>query len=218
MSKARGKDRYGLLLGDIVQLLAAARHLSARTVNSLMSATYWHVGRRIVEFEQGGKERAAYGEQLLRRLSSDLTARFGRGYSRQNLQQFRLFYFAYDVDKICQTLSGKLTGREKSQTASSISGIAAIPRTLSAESEIFQTPPRKSADHYLSTLAQAFPLPWSAYARLLSVKSTAARAFYETEALRGGWSVRQLDRQIASQFYERTALSRNKAAMLTKGA
>ena len=61
-----------------------------------------------------------------------------------------------------------------------------------------------------------FPLPWSAYVRLLSVKSEAARAFYETEALRCGWSVRRLDRQVNSQFYERIALSRNKAAMLRK--
>ena len=53
--------------------------------------------------------------------------------------------------------------------------------------------------------------------RLLSVKDTRAREFYETEALRGGWSVRQLNRQINSQFYERTALSKNKAAMLTRG-
>jgi predicted nuclease of restriction endonuclease-like (RecB) superfamily len=59
-------------------------------------------------------------------------------------------------------------------------------------------------------------LPWSAYVRLLSVKNAQARAFYETEALRGGWSVRQLDRQINSQFYERIALSRNKVAMLEK--
>ncbi|MDD2927224.1 PDDEXK nuclease domain-containing protein, partial [Rhodoferax sp.] len=70
----------------------------------------------------------------------------------------------------------------------------------------------------LAELMQAFPLPWSAYVRLLSVKDEHARHFYETEALRGGWSVRQLDRQIGSQFYERTALSKNKAAMLTKGA
>jgi predicted nuclease of restriction endonuclease-like (RecB) superfamily len=67
-------------------------------------------------------------------------------------------------------------------------------------------------------IAQRFPLPWSSYVRLLSVRNEHARNFYETEALRGGWSVRQLDRQIDSQFYERTALSKNKAAMLTKGA
>jgi predicted nuclease of restriction endonuclease-like (RecB) superfamily len=69
----------------------------------------------------------------------------------------------------------------------------------------------------VQSLASHFPLPWSAYVRLLSVKNEHARSFYETEALRGGWSVRQLDRQINSQFYERTAMSRNKAAMLRKG-
>jgi predicted nuclease of restriction endonuclease-like (RecB) superfamily len=62
------------------------------------------------------------------------------------------------------------------------------------------------------------PLPWSQYFRLLSVESPAAREFYETEALRGGWSARQLDRQIATRFFERTAFSRNKAAMLQRGA
>ena len=69
----------------------------------------------------------------------------------------------------------------------------------------------------LTAMANRFPLPWSAYVRLLSVKHEHARAFYETEALRCGWSVRQLDRQIASQFFERTAASRNKASMLKKG-
>src|SRR5262249_4203338 len=62
-----------------------------------------------------------------------------------------------------------------------------------------------------------FPLPWSHYVRLLGVKDLQARVFYEAEALRGGWSVRQLNRQIGTLFYERTALSRNKAAMLRKG-
>ena len=67
-------------------------------------------------------------------------------------------------------------------------------------------------------VASRLLLPWSHYVRLLAVKNEHARAFYETEALRGGWSIRQLDRQLDSQFYERTALSRNKVAMLTKGA
>lgn len=78
---------------------------------------------------------------------------------------------------------------------------------------IFQTPSEKSA---LSN--SSFPLPWSAYVRLLAVKNEHARQFYETEAVRSGWSVRQLDRQINSQFYERTTLSRNKIAMLKKGS
>lgn len=86
-----------------------------------------------------------------------------------------------------------------------------ILQTLSEKSPAF------SADVVLRSAAECFPLPWSAYVRLLPVKNKNARIFYETEALRGGWSVRQLDRQINSQFYERTALSRNKAAMLSKG-
>ena len=70
----------------------------------------------------------------------------------------------------------------------------------------------------LSELAQIFTLPWSAYVRLLSVKDEHARQFYEAEALRGRWSERQLDRQIGSRFYERTALSQGKAVMLLKGS
>ncbi len=77
---------------------------------------------------------------------------------------------------------------------------------------------KPSAISDLEQMAAHFFLPWSHYVRLLSVKNLEGRRFYEAEALRGGWSVRQLDRQISSQFYERTALSRNKAAMLTKGA
>lgn len=104
----------------------------------------------------------------------------------------RLFYTAWSADQIPQTVSGESAGRAKLPTVSGT-----------------------SPD--LPALAQAFPLPWSAYVRLLSVRNPQARAFYETEALRGGWSVRQLDRQINSQFYERTALSNNKSAMLVKG-
>ena len=71
---------------------------------------------------------------------------------------------------------------------------------------------------YLETLSEAFPLSWSHYVRLLSVEKPEARAFYETESLRGGWSVRQLDRQVSTLFYERTALAKNKAKLLTTGA
>jgi len=78
---------------------------------------------------------------------------------------------------------------------------AAIRQTLSGN----------SAD--LNVMAKTLPLPWSAYVRLLSVKNEAARRFYETEALRCGWSMRQLDRQVNSQFYERIALLQNEAAM-----
>lgn len=209
MSQVQKPAGYGEIHADIVELLEGARRAAARSVNALMTATYWEIGRRIVEAEQGGKRRADYGEQLIQRLATDLTARFGRGFSRQNLQQMRLFYLAWPVSEICQTPSGKSVlgiGKQIRQTPSGEFPAAPISESLV----------RKSPD--LAALASRFPLPWSAYVRLLAVKDPAARAFYETEALRGGWSVRQLDRQIGSQFYERTALSRNKVAMLEKGA
>ncbi|CAB3682972.1 DUF1016 family protein [Pseudomonas aeruginosa] len=170
---------YAGIHSGIVELLDAARQAAARSVNALMTASYWEIGRRIIEAEQRGKRRAGYGEQLMERLSADLTAQFGRGFGVNNLENMRRFFLAYPLSAISQTPSGKLG---------------------------------------LAELAQVFTLPWSAYTRLLVVKDDHARRFYEAEALRGGWSVRQLDRQINSQFYERTALSKNKAAMLVKGA
>ncbi|CUJ65295.1 PDDEXK nuclease domain-containing protein [Achromobacter xylosoxidans] len=170
---------YAGIHGDIVELLDSARRSAARRVNALMTASYWAIGQRIVDAEQKGRRRAGYGEQLIQRLSIDLTARFGRGFSADNLENMRGFFLAYPPSAISETASRKFD---------------------------------------LSDLAQAFTLPWSAYVRLLSVKDSQARRFYEAHALRGGWSVRQLGRQIESQFYERTALSRNKAAVLAKAA
>jgi hypothetical protein len=79
----------------------------------------------------------------------------------------------------------------------------------------FQTLSGLSGEHHETPL-QRFPLPRSHYVRMLAVKGKEARAFYETEALRGGWSVRQLDRQIATQFYERTVLSRRHSALFSR--
>ncbi len=146
-----------------------------------MATTYWAIGRRIVEFEQEGKERAAYGTRLVARLAVDLTKRFGRGFGVVNLAQMRRFYQTWPTSNIFQTASEK-SGR--------------------------QGQPSRMAPFLLS---------WSHYVSLLSVGKFESRAFYEAEALRGGWTVRQLDRQIGTQFYERTHLSRDKSAMLRKG-
>jgi hypothetical protein len=195
------------MLNRVAALIDEARRTSARSVNALMTATYWLIGRHIFEFEQSGKSRAQYGEEVVDQLASDLTARFGRGFTRSNVFNMRAFYLANP--RIVQTPSGQLQLPGKVQTASGKSS----PPTRKSQA-LSLKPPAES----IATLARAFPLPWSAYVRLLSVTSEQARKFYETEALRGGWSVRQLDRQINSLFYERTALSRNKAKMLTKGA
>jgi predicted nuclease of restriction endonuclease-like (RecB) superfamily len=167
---------YDAVLTDLRTLLEGARQAAARAVNAIMTATYWAVGRRIIEYEQGGKARARYGHALLDRLAADLTARFGRGFSRRNIADMRRFFLEWPI---------------------------------------VQTPSAQSTE--LVALAAHFPLPWSHYVALMGVADRAARAFYEAEALQGGWSRRQLERQIASQFYERTLLSQQKAAMLRKG-
>jgi predicted nuclease of restriction endonuclease-like (RecB) superfamily len=170
---------YDTILSEMVDLLETARRSSARAINAIMTATYWQIGRRIVEIEQRGRKRKDYyGEEIVDRLSTDLTARFGRGFGRRNLFQMKAFYLAFSDTEIVQTVS---------------------------------------AQSRTGDLAKRFPLSWSHYVKLLAVRDEKARAFYEAEALRGGWSVRQLDRQIGTQFYQRTLLSRNKAAMLTKG-
>lgn len=161
---------YGDIDSRIVELLEASRRAAARSVNALMTATYWEIGRRIVEFEQQGAERAAYGDELIRRLAGDLTSRFGRGFSPQNLAQMRAFFRTWPNggqfqagrgEAIFQTLSGKLDGAPGQQVL-------------------------LSAGHPVAKLVDRLPLPWSAYVRLLAVKNPMARSFYETEALRGG--------------------------------
>ena len=95
---------YETLLRGVSTLLEEARRLAARSVNTIITATYWEIGRRIVEYEQRGATRAAYGEALLKWLSADLTKRFGRGFSERNLEQMRLFYLGWPIS---QTPSAK---------------------------------------------------------------------------------------------------------------
>ncbi|HBR22072.1 MAG TPA: DUF1016 domain-containing protein [Nitrospiraceae bacterium] len=197
--QTKGIKGYNTILSDVAELLESARRVSARATNAIMTATYWEIGRRIVEFEQEGMDKAEYGKKIIERLSFDLTKQFGRGFSKRNVEQMRLFYVYWPIAQTLSAQSGK------SQTLSGELGSAEKMQTLSAKST-------------LKDIANRFPLPWSHYVNFLSVKNPEARAFYEKEALRGGWSVRQLERQINTQFYERTALSRDKAAMLKKGA
>jgi predicted nuclease of restriction endonuclease-like (RecB) superfamily len=185
---------YTALLKGVSNLLESARRTSARSVNSVITLTYWHVGRQISEIVQG-KQRALYGQKIIKQLAIDLTKRFGRGFSKRNIHSMLKFYQLWSELQI-------------EQNAYQNKEI----QIISKKGQIVQTPSAQS----LSAQIQ-FPLPWSHYVRLLSVEKKSARDFYEYEAIRGGWSERQLERQINSQFYERTLLSKNKAAMLKKG-
>jgi predicted nuclease of restriction endonuclease-like (RecB) superfamily len=201
---------YDQLLSDISGLLELARRGAARSVNAVLTATYWQIGRRIVEHEQEGKERAGYGEGLLAHLAADLTRKHGRGFSRRNIEQMRAFYLGWEI---AQTPSAQFEARARLSTESR-NPLPAIVQAPTGQSQIAQTVSAKSG---FLPAAGVFPLSWSHYTRLLAVEKPHARAFYESEAIRGGWSVRQLDRQISTQFFERTAHSKRQAAMLARG-
>src|SRR5258706_16425482 len=98
---------YKVVLSGVVELLNAARRASARVVNSLMTATYWEIGRRIVEHEQAGKARADYGKELIQHLSRDLTTRFGRGFGVVQLSVMRQFFATFSNGEIFQSLIEK---------------------------------------------------------------------------------------------------------------
>jgi predicted nuclease of restriction endonuclease-like (RecB) superfamily len=184
---------YQEVLAELSHLIHSARLTAARRVNTTMTTLYWWLGFRIVEFEQQGSDRAEYGNRLMKRLSVDLAARFGRGFSDTNLRLMRAFYLAWQRPN---------KHGDSSQSIEKTSGYT-IQQALPAE---FRQLPE----------GLAFPLPWTSYVMLLAVKELEARQFYEREAVRGGWSTRQLKRQIQAQFFERTALSRNKNEVLKK--
>jgi hypothetical protein len=101
-------DPFEPLLAGIVTLLEESRRAAGRAINSILTSAYWEIGRRIVEEEQRGRRKANYGDQLVEQLAADLTARFGKGFSRTNVFQMRQFYLAFReiVQAVCTILSG----------------------------------------------------------------------------------------------------------------
>ena len=111
------------LLPQIRVLIASARQVASRTIDTLQVQTNFEIGRLIVEHEQGGEERAEYGKAMLKGLSTALTAEFGRGFSKSNLEYMRRFYLLFrDRAGIPQTASGQFANTEIWQTASVKSG------------------------------------------------------------------------------------------------
>lgn len=145
------------LYQSIREILVTARGQVQRTVNETMVQAYWHIGRLIVEHEQGGEARAEYGKRVLEGLAERLTNEFGKGFSPQGLWNYRLFYQRFPI---------------------------------------------------LSTAWRE--LSWSHYRSLMRVENPDARRWYADEAAREHWSVRALDRQISTLFYERLLSSQDK--------
>ena len=169
------------LYESVSKLIEEARSFIVRSVNTTMVYTYFHIGRMIVEVEQGGQQRAEYAESVIRDLSSDLTEKYGKGFSKRNLEYFRQFYLLYR-DEIAQS---------------------AIAQSFSSESST-------SIPQSLIAFSQYFGLSWTHYIHLMKIEQVEERKFYEIEAVSNSWSVRELQRQYNSSLYERLALSKDK--------
>jgi len=197
------------LISDLRGLIVQARVHVVRSVNTLQVVSNFLIGQRIVEHEQAGAERAEYGAELLKKLSTVLSAEFGKGYSHRNLDLFRKFYLTYSpkIENISQTPSTKITN-QKSQT-------------LSGKSELKSHSFPDNRLQISQTLSAKFPLSWSHYVALLGITNEQERAFYEIEAASEDWSLREMKRQINSSLYERLALSKDKESvrkLATEGA
>ena len=208
-SPAKAKpDGLSTLVTEVRQLIQSARRGVSTVVDTFQVMTNFEIGRRIVEHEQKGAKRAAYGAELLKELSARLTEEFGRGFSRSNLEYMRKFFLEWQnqVHQISQTASGILLNTPIFQTLSEKSVGSEISQTLSgklAPSSIRQTASGKSP----------FTLSWSHNVVLMTIKDPDERSFYEIESREADWDVRELKRQKASCLYERLALSRDKAGI-----
>jgi predicted nuclease of restriction endonuclease-like (RecB) superfamily len=189
------------LLHRIRQIWEAARSQAARSVNSAHVCANWLIGQQIIEAEQGGAGRAAYGTQLLETLSADLGAEYGSGFSVSALRYMRLFYLGYpDLVRIHHAV------RDESGLSRGSAGLTIVNalRSVSADGPNSEWRP-----------GQLHPgLGWTHYRALLKVARREARGFYEIEAVKSSWSGRQLERQINSLLFERLLKSRDKAGVL----
>jgi predicted nuclease of restriction endonuclease-like (RecB) superfamily len=164
-----------------------------------MVLAYWSIGREIVQELQGGEERAAYGKRVFEDLSHRLAVQYGKGFSVTNLKYFRLFYQAYPE---------RLGIRHPTGDESEITSPAGMELALPSKSYLVG-----------SQLPHGFSpqLTWSHYRALMRVDHIEARDFYEREAIEGGWSKAQLERQIHSFYYDRIIANRGKEGLLPAG-
>ncbi len=193
MLKQITPNKYTTLIKRLADIIHSARATAVHQINKAQVLAYYEIGREIVEFEQKGKARAGYGEELIKRLSRDMTKKFGKGFSEINLRNMRRFYLEFPM-QIQQTVSVKSLNRQTLSDESLRSEKSSIQKTVFAEFEPM--------------------LSWSHYCELLSVEDPLARSFYEQESINNNWSFRELKRQINSQLFERLALSKDTQAIM----
>jgi predicted nuclease of restriction endonuclease-like (RecB) superfamily len=186
------------LFGRVISILETARTNIVRTVNSEMVTAYWLIGREIVEEVQHGEGRAEYGKTVIANLSVRLNEHFGKGFSQANLFLFRQFYLSFKDRSVGGGYEFSTQCVENSDSSAG-------------------THPAEFVTQCVTNTAGFMPsLGWSHYRALMRVEHSAARAYYEREAASNGWSVRQLERQIHSLFFERLLKSTEREKMEEK--
>ena len=186
------------LIVAIRQIWESARSQAVRSVNSALVQANWLIGQRIVEAEQGGKSRADYSRRLLKTLSEALEKDFGNGFSVSALQYMRAFYLGYPgLMKIQHAVRVELPAATATSNSHAPNDHLAMPG---------------EADWQPGRLHSG--LSWTHYRTLLKVDRHEARDFYEIEAIRNGWSSRQLERQINTFLFDRLLKSRDKEGVL----
>ena len=186
---------------------------AAHAVNLALTSRNWLMGCYIVEFEQNGEDRAAYGEQLLKKLEQRLNT---KGLNERRFREFRRLYLVYPQLKepITQYIASQIQIRH----TLSAEFIEPIRQLSSAESamNIRRIPSAElgTAKEWIITADRLFnKLTYSNLMLISAIDNPVKRAFYEMETIRGCWSYKELERQIASLYYERSGLSKNKEAL-----
>ena len=175
---------------------------AAQAIDRALVARNWLFGWYIVEYEQNGADRAEYGSQILGRVSRRLQQIGIKGSSMTRLKLYRRFY--QQQKEIGPTVSDQLASLTYSD------GIFTIRSTAPDESISLLPAASRPLENVIALLEDRFSLSWSHYVTLLTIDNSEERRFYEIEATQNQWSVREMDRQIASSLYERLALSRDK--------
>jgi predicted nuclease of restriction endonuclease-like (RecB) superfamily len=187
---------FDSLVSSIVHIHQQTQDFATKAVNVALTLRNWLIGCRIVEFEQEGKDRAAYGENLMASLSQRLGAHGLPQATPRELRRYRQFYQSYP--QIWQSVTAKLL---------SDIGFSAMPSSIresvTAKSQIVES--------VTPQLIQR--LSFTHLVELIQLPDDTQRRFYEIECIRGNWSVRELHRQIASLYYQRSGLSQDKAKL-----
>lgn len=196
------------LVGCINQVQDMLQAQTAHAINLAVTARNWLVGFYIVEFEQHGEDRAKYGENLLKNLAKRLNR---RGLGERRLYEFRLTYIIYpQIGQVIADYIAKNNRQDilrlptaKLQIVENLEDENLRLLTAKSHGEEWQTP----ADRLFNRLSATHLV------LLSNIKDPLKRAFYEQETIRGCWAVKELDRQISSQYYERMGLSKDKKGL-----